>query len=81
MKHFSVVIFDPVEECDFLNACESLRDVISKSQFGHFYDYITNCPVIGKGDTATFVVFNPEEELALKLRYGDRLEEYAPTDK
>ncbi len=81
MRHFRAVILDPAEECDFLNACESLWDVISKSEFGHFYDYATNCPVITKGDTATFVVFKPEEELALRLRYGERLEEYVPIDK
>lgn len=81
MRHFRAVIENPAEECDFLNGCECLWDVISRSEFGHFYDYATNLPIISKGDTATFVVSKKEDELALRLRFGDRLEEYVPIDK
>ena len=72
MKYFSLSII-PEEDCDFLNETRIKHEVRSKSEFGFWMDWNTNLPILGKGDMATFITEDPEDELLLRLRFGERL--------
>jgi len=74
MKVYFVLI-DPEEDCDFLNACTIKHEITPKSEFGHWFDYPTNAIILSKGDMFTFTIENPEDELILKLKFGNRISE------
>lgn len=72
MKTFTVSLI-PEEDCDFLNRCTIVHEVRSKSQFGFWMDFTTNLPILANGDVAEFITDNSEDELALRLKFGNRI--------
>jgi hypothetical protein len=63
----------PYEDCDFLNECKIAHIITPKSEFGHWYDCPTGAIIVAPGDTVAFKVDNREDELILKLKFGERL--------
>ena len=74
MKFYFVSI-NPEEDCDFLNECKIDFAITPSSEFGHWRDYATDAIILNKGDIVTFKIEKSEDELALKLKFGDRISE------
>jgi hypothetical protein len=66
---------NPEEDCDFLNECKIAFTITPKSEFGHWYDAPTGDIIVARGDLVAFTVDKTEDELLLKLKFGERLSE------
>jgi len=70
-----IVLINPEEDCDFLNQCTIEHDIIPNSEFGFWHDYHTDAIILAKGDMVSFKVEKPEDELVLRLKFGNRISE------
>lgn len=81
MKSFLVSI-RPIEDVDFLNACEipfDFMDRLGKSDSG-WCDVDSGAVILMDKEIIKFTVDNTEDEVLLKLKFTDRIKEYISKD-
>lgn len=76
MKHILLTNVEPENDVDFLNQTNiqfSFRNMTPLSTDSGWCDYTTGSRLLSTNDAIIFVAETSEDEVVLKLKFGDRL--------